>query len=138
MLQKLKDFFIIIKDRYKKYIIFGVAITLLLIWFLYNPKKKVEPPIEPSKTEAISNVIVDTNLTKYIISQNEVKSLKSQIKSLNLKLETYQLENISLKSQFNKVKNNEKNIKYFDSNSSIDSVLIGITRITRKKPLPRR
>lgn len=138
MLQKLKDFFIIIKDKYKKYIIFGVAIALLLIWFLYNPKKKVEPPVESSKTEAISNIIVDTNLTKYIISQNEVKSLKSQIKSLNLKLETYQLENISLKSQFNKVKNNEKNIKYFDSNSSIDSVLIGITRITRKKPLPRR
>lgn len=137
MLQKLKDIYLVIKERYKKYVIFGIALLLLLLWFVFKPKQK-PPTIDPIKTESVSSIVSDTNLTKYIISQNEVKSLKSQIKSLNLKLETYQLENISLKSQFKKVKTNEKNIKYFDSNSSIDSVLIGITRITRKKPISRR
>lgn len=134
MKEKITQFY----DKYKKYIIFAVAVLLLLIWFIYTPKKKVEPPTPPTKTESISNIVSDTNLTKYIISQNEVKSLKSQIKSLNLKLETYQLENIQLKSQFKKTKNDEKNIKYFDYNSSIDSVLRSITRVTTKKPLPNR
>jgi hypothetical protein len=134
MKEKITQFY----DKYKKYLIFAVAVLLLLIWFIHTPKKKVEPPIAPTKTESISNIVSDTNLTKYIISQNEVKSLKSQIKSLNLKLETYQLENIQLKSQFKKTKNDEKNIKYFDYNSSIDSVLRSITRVTTKKPLPNR
>lgn len=134
MKEKITQFY----DKYKKYLIFAVAVLILLIWFIHTPKKKVETPIPPTKTESISNIVSDTNLTKYIISQNEIKSLKSQIKSLNLKLETYQLENIQLKSQFKKTKNDEKNIKYFDYNSSIDSVLRSITRVTTKKPLPNR